>query len=311
MSVLVLAEHVRGQLREVTAELVRAARELRGPVAVAVVAPEPETLAAGLALEGVDEIVHVRAGDAGPEAHRRALEALVAERKPQVVLAGFTVSAIAFAPAVAAKLGLGFASDVHGLVYDGDTLVATRSFYAGKVNAELEFPTDAPVLLMLRPTAWPAATASSVPPRTSSLGLPPEPARIRHHEYVDAPPADVDIAASDLVLSIGRGIGEQENVELFERLATKMGAVLAASRPLVDAGWLPSACLVGQSGKTVRPKVYLAFGISGAVQHLAGMKGSDTVIAVNTDPKAAIFRVARYGAVADISDVAEELQQLF
>jgi electron transfer flavoprotein alpha subunit len=112
------------------------------------------------------------------------------------------------------------------------------------------------------------------------------------------------------LLSIGRGIGEQEAIPQFERLAEKLGAVLSVSRPLVDAGWMPNARQVGQSGKTVKPKVYLALGISGAVQHLAGMKASETIIAVNTDPEAAIFNVAHFGAVADLFDVAEELEKL-
>ena len=123
--------------------------------------------------------------------------------------------------------------------------------------------------------------------------------------------SDVDITQADFLLSIGRGIGDKENVEMFEELAEKMGATLSVSRPLVDAGWMPSSRQVGQSGKTVKPTVYLAFGISGAVQHLAGMKTAGTIIAVNTDPEAAIFNVAQYGAMADLFDVAEELEKLY
>ena len=126
----------------------------------------------------------------------------------------------------------------------------------------------------------------------------------------DAAVGDVDIATADFLLSIGRGIGGQEAIPQFEQLAEKLGAVLSVSRPLVDAGWMPNARQVGQSGKTVKPKVYLALGISGAVQHLAGMKASETIIAVNTDPEAAIFNVAHFGAVADLFDVAEELEKL-
>ena len=121
----------------------------------------------------------------------------------------------------------------------------------------------------------------------------------------------MDITQADFLLSIGRGIGDKENVEMFKELAEKMGATLSVSRPLVDAGWMPASRQVGQSGKTVKPKVYLAFGISGAVQHLAGMKTAGTIIAVNTDPEAAIFNVAQYGAKADLFDVAEELEKLF
>jgi electron transfer flavoprotein alpha subunit len=138
----------------------------------------------------------------------------------------------------------------------------------------------------------------------------PVASRARHRELREAAKGDVDITTAEFLLSIGRGIGEQENIAMFEELAEKIGATLAVSRPIVDAGWMPNARQVGQSGKTVKPKVYLAFGISGAVQHLAGMKTSETIIAVNTDPEAAIFDVAHYGAVADLFDVAEELTKL-
>ncbi|MHB1931350.1 MAG: electron transfer flavoprotein subunit alpha/FixB family protein, partial [Acidimicrobiales bacterium] len=130
---------------------------------------------------------------------------------------------------------------------------------------------------------------------------------VRHAAFEEAPQGDVDITTADFLLSIGRGIGEKDNVETFAKLAETMGATLSVSRPLVDAGWMPSSRQVGQSGKTVKPKVYLAMGISGAVQHLAGMKTSGTIIAVNSDPEAAIFRVAHYGAVLDLFEVAEEL----
>ena len=121
----------------------------------------------------------------------------------------------------------------------------------------------------------------------------------------------MDITAADFLLSVGRGVGEKENLGQFEGLAEKMGATLSVSRPLVDQGWMPNSRQVGQSGKTVKPKVYLALGISGAVQHLAGMKTSGTIIAVNTDPEAAIFNVAHYGAVADLFEIAEELDKLY
>jgi len=165
------------------------------------------------------------------------------------------------------------------------------------------------VLLLLRPTVWPPAAAGGSP-TVSEHALEAVQSRARHRELREAARGDVDITTADFLLSIGRGIGEQENIAMFEELAEKIGATLAVSRPIVDAGWMPNARQVGQSGKTVKPKVYLAFGISGAVQHLAGMKTSETIIAVNTDPEAAIFDVAHYGAVADLFDVAEELTKL-
>jgi electron transfer flavoprotein alpha subunit len=312
VSVLVVAEHLRGRVREVTAELVTAGRDL-GPVAVAVIARDPTPLVESVDLEGVDEIVTVAAGadEFENDTYQQALEALIAERKPRVVLLGFTVNAMGYAAAVAAKLGLGFASDVHGVRLEGESVVAIRSFYGGKVDGEVEFPGAETVILALRPTVWPPAAAAGSATVTS-FDLDLRPPRARHVEFIEpASDADVDITQADFLLSVGRGIGDADALPQLEQLASKMGAVLSVSRPLVDAGWMPSSRQVGQSGKTVKPKVYLALGISGAVQHLAGMKASGTIIAVNKDPEAAIFDVAHYGAVADLFDVVEELEKLY
>jgi electron transfer flavoprotein alpha subunit len=309
VSVLVVAEQLQGRIRDVTYELISAARELGGRVAVAVIGSEPASL--DVSREGVDEVVQVRVEQAEFEndVYQAALESLLAERQPEAVLLGFTVNAMGYAGATAAKLGLGFASDVFALARDGDSLLATRSFHGAKVHAELEFPAGQPVLLLLRPTVWPPAPPGGSPAVTEHA-LTPVDSRARHLEFREAAKGDVDITTADFLLSIGRGVGEQENIAQFEELADKLGATLAVSRPIVDAGWMSNARQVGQSGKTVKPKVYLAFGISGAVQHLAGMKTSETIIAVNTDPDAAIFDVAHYGAVADLFDVAEELTKL-
>jgi electron transfer flavoprotein alpha subunit len=310
--VLVVAEHLRGEVRDVTRELVTAGREL-GPVTVAVIARDPGPLAAACDLEGVAEIVTVAAGadEFEGDTYQQALEALIAERRPRAVLLGFTVNAMAYAAAVAAKLGLGFAADVHGVALEGDALVATRSFYGGKVDAEVEFPGAETVLLLLRPTTWPPAEGAGSATVTA-FPLEATAPRARHVEFVEAAAGtDVDISQADVLLSIGRGVGDRDAIEQFEELAARMGATLSVSRPLVDAGWVPASRQVGQSGKTVKPKVYLAFGISGAVQHLAGMKASGTIIAVNTDPEASIFGVADYGAVVDLFDVAEELEKLY
>jgi electron transfer flavoprotein alpha subunit len=312
MSVLVVAEHLQGQLRDITLELVTAARELEGPVAVAVIAKDPAAFDDVLGREGVEEIVHVavEADEFENDVYQAALEALIEDRRPDVVLLGFTINAMGYGPAVAAKLGLGFASDVFALARENAGLVVQRAFYGSKVHAELEFPQKETVLLLLRPTTWAPAEGSATP-TTTEFDAPAVESRARHREFVEVARGDVDITTSDFLLSVGRGIGEKENLPTFEELADKMGATLSVSRPIVDAGWMPNSRQVGQSGKTVKPKVYLALGISGAVQHLAGMKTSGTIIAVNTDPEAAIFNVAHYGAVADLFEVVEELERLF
>ena len=312
MSVLVVAEHIRGQVRDVTRELITAGRGL-GPVTVAVIARDPAALVDAVNIEGVEEIVTVQVAtdEFENDVYQAAVEALIASRQPRVTLLGFTVNSMGYGPAVAVKLGLGFSSDVHGVTLESDAVVATRSFYGSKVSAEVEFPSAESVLLLLRPTTWAPAEGPGGA-TVSSFEVPASRSRARHLEFVEpATSTDVDITQADFLLSIGRGIGEKENVEMLKDLAEKMGATLSVSRPLVDAGWMPASRQVGQSGKTVKPTVYLALGISGAVQHLAGMKASGTIIAVNTDPEAAIFNVAHYGARADLFDVAEELEKLF
>ena len=312
MSTLLVAEHIRGELRPVTLELVSAAKELDGPVAVAVIAKDPAPLAEAVNVDGVDEILTVQVDQEEFESdvYQQAIEAVIEAKQPQVVLLGFTVNSMGFGPALATKLGTGFASDVFGLAKEGDSLVATRAFYGSKVQAEVEFPGHDRVVLLLRPTAWPPAEgkgSAAAEALDVSIGA----SRARHQDFVEVATGDVDITTADFLLSVGRGIGDKENLPQFEELAEKMGATLSVSRPIVDQGWMPNSRQVGQSGKTVKPKVYLALGISGAVQHLAGMKTSGTIIAVNSDPEAAIFNVAHYGAVADLFEVAEELEKLY
>jgi electron transfer flavoprotein alpha subunit len=313
VSVLVVAEHLRGQVRPITLELVSAAKELGEETSVAVIAKDPAAVADQVDVEGVKEIVGVKVEQEEFEndVYCQAVEQLISDRSPDVVLVGFTVNAMGYAPALAAKLGIGFASDVFALRRDGDDLVAERSFYGSKVNAEVDFPGHDRVLLMIRPTAWPPAEGAGGAVE-AELEASISGSRARHVDFQEvAASGDVDITAADFLLSVGRGVGEKENLGQFEGLAEKMGATLSVSRPLVDQGWMPNSRQVGQSGKTVKPKVYLALGISGAVQHLAGMKTAGTIIAVNTDPEAAIFNVAYYGAVADPFEVADELEKLF
>jgi electron transfer flavoprotein alpha subunit len=311
VSVLIVAEHLRGELRPITLELVSAAQELEGPVAVAVIAKDPSALTDAVDVDGVYEILSVKVDQEEFEndVYQQAVEQLIEQREPQVILLGFTVNSMGYGPAVAAKLGLGFASDVFAVREEGG-LVATRAFYGSKVHAEVEFPGHDRVLLLLRPTAWPPAEGSGNA-KVEEVSVAISGSQARHKEFVDVATGDVDITTADFLLSIGRGIGDKENLAQFEELAGKMGATLSVSRPLVDQGWMPNSRQVGQSGKTVKPKVYLALGISGAVQHLAGMKTSGTIIAVNSDPEAAIFNVAHYGAVADLFEVAEALEKLY
>jgi electron transfer flavoprotein alpha subunit len=308
--VLVVAEARRGELRDVTFELIGAARGL-GSVSVAVIDHDPSRYRDRLAVDGVDSVLAVTTPQEHFEPHiaQRGLEALIEQEQPSVVLLGHTIDSLGFAPAVAVRGEHGFASDVTRVSSDGGDLVVVRSAYGGKLEAELDFPGRDTVLLLLRAGTFEPAAAGGGSPEwcevTVELGEP-------HSEHVDireVATGDVDITKADFLLSVGRGIEDKDNLEQFEELAERMGAILSVSRPLVDAGWVSNARQVGQSGKTVKPKVYLALGISGAVQHLAGMKNADTIIAVNSDPEAPIFNIAHYGVVADLFDIAGQLEQ--
>jgi electron transfer flavoprotein alpha subunit len=314
--ILVVAETRAGALRDVSFELVGAGRAVAQaagvPLQVAVVDAEPERFAEALSAEGVAELLLVRAPAPhfDPRFARTAIEALIAELDPDVVLMGHTVDALGVGPAVAAVGGLGFASDVVALRWE-DGLVACRGAYADKLVAELDFPGKPRVLALLRPGAFAPAEAGVQAGAVRELAVAAGEPSVEHAGYRE--PADdggVDITKADFLLSIGRGIEDADHLPRFEALAERIGAVLSVSRPLVDAGWASNARQVGQSGKTVAPRVYLALGISGAVQHVAGMRGAGTVIAVNTDPEAPIFNVADYAAVADLFEVADELERL-
>jgi electron transfer flavoprotein alpha subunit len=314
--ILVIAEARRGELREVSFELISAALQIKdqagGPLAVAIIDGEPRRHADALGSDGVDEVLAVKSPADDFEAHvvQRAVEGLIEQERPALILALHSIDALGFAPAVAAAGGLGFASDVISVRWE-DGPVAVRGAYGDKLAAEYDFPGKDCTLLLLRVGSFEAAEPGSggASVREVEIDGLADAARTEHLDYREVQDADVDITKADFLLSIGRGVEDKDNIERFEELAEKLGATLSVSRPLVDAGWMPSARQVGQSGKTVKPRVYLAMGISGAVQHLAGMRGAETIIAVNTDPEAPIFGVAHYGAVQDMFELADELEQ--
>jgi electron transfer flavoprotein alpha subunit len=311
--VLVVAEERRGEVREVSLELVEAGRRLvreaGGPLVVGLACADAAALAPQLDVEGVDEIVTIRTPREHFEAHvaEQALEALIADVDPAVVLLGHTIDALGYAPAVAARTGCGFATDALAVEWDGGP-VARRGAYGDRLVARVEFPGRERALVLLRTGSLdPATGAGAARTRALEVAFDESAIATEHRGYREAETGDVDITKAEFLLSVGRGIGDKDNLPQFEQLAEALGATLTVSRPIVDAGWMPSTRQVGQSGMTVKPKLYLALGISGAVQHLAGMRKADTIIAVNSDPEAPIFNVAHYGAVADLFDIAEAL----
>lgn len=325
--VLVVAELAGAEPRPTTIELIELARALRrqgaGPVRVALIGRDVDDAATAVAALGVDEAIVVGVPIPHFEAHvwQAALEALIAEHAPAVVLAAHSVDSLGFAAALAARGRHGFASDVTALSWSVGGLAASRGAYGERLVAELDFPGKDTVVVLTRAGAGFGAAAETGATSSDALAAAGAITRLdvelsgrertEHVELREPPRGDVDITQAELLLSIGRGIEDAERIPELRELASRMGATLSASRPLIDAGWIPPAQQVGQSGRTVAPKVYIALGISGAVQHLAGMSKSKTIIAVNSDPRAPIFGVAHYGAVADLFDVAAELERQF
>jgi electron transfer flavoprotein alpha subunit len=297
-------------------ELIGAAHALSaqgaGPVTVALVGHDAEGLAGALAVTGVEQVLAVPTPRPHFEAHvaQAAVEQLIAQRRPSLVLAGHTLDTLGFAPAVAARGSHGFASDVIAVSWHEHGALAQRPAYGEQLIAELDFPDRQTAILLLRPGAFlpVAKSAGDAAIERVELDLAGN-ARSEHVELREPPVGDVDIAKADFLLAIGRGVASAERIPELQRLATAIGATLAVSGPLVESGWASRALKVGQSGKTVAPRVYLALGISGAAQHLAGMSSSRTIVAVNSDPGARIFDIAHYGAVADLFDVAAELER--
>jgi electron transfer flavoprotein alpha subunit len=315
--VVVIAEQRRGELRPQSLELVAAAQGLRrdgDTVSVAVIGAAPEKFIPPLSLAGVDEIVTIKvaAAEFDPDTFEGAAAALIAQRKPDVVLVPHSVDSFGYAAALVARLGLGFATDVFDVRRIDGELVAVRGGYGQKVAVEVDFPGRSTVLLALRGNAF-KAPEQSASPRVTAVDAPAVAGRSQAREFIELPAGDdVDMTGAEFILTIGRGIGEEAKVAQFRELANTIGATLGCSRPIADAGWLPKSRQVGQSGKTASAcKLYIAMGVSGAIQHLAGMKHVSTIVAVNCDANASIFGVAKYGIVGDIFEVAEELRKIY
>ena len=311
--VLAVAEHRQGELRDISFELVTAAAELAGEtggdVHLAIISGDVDAYADALNLEGVDTIHTVEYGEEfNHNVYVQALEQLADELDPQYVLAPNSVNGLDYTPVLAQHLGVPLVTDAVALDAS-DGLTVTREFYKGKTQGGVAVDDDRAVVT-IREGEWDAPEAEGgaaveafdVDIDEDAIGT-----TVTGFEEVGA--GDVDISEADVLVSIGRGIEEEENLELIEDLADALGATISASRPIVDNGWLPQDRQVGQSGKKVTPKVYLAIGISGAVQHVAGMKGAETIIAINDDPSAPIYDIADYGIVDDLFDVVPALTE--
>lgn len=312
--VLAVAEHRQGDLRDVSLEVVSAGRQVAdaigGTLHVGVISGDVEGYADRLDREGVDVIHTIASGDEfNHDVYAGAVKALYEAIEPRYILTPNSVNGLDYAPALANRLDIPLVSDATGLDWNDDTLTATREMYGSKVETTVEVGSEE-AIVTIRSGEWPPAEGvGSAEIQSFDFELAEGERRSRVTGFEEVAGGDVDIAEADFLVSIGRGIEEEENLEIIEALVEATGATLSASRPVVDNGWLPKNRQVGQSGKQVTPDVYLAIGISGAVQHVAGMKGADTIIAVNTDPTAPIFDIADIGVVGDLFDVVPALTE--
>jgi electron transfer flavoprotein alpha subunit len=313
--VLAVTESRRGTLRDVSYEMVTAGRQLAddlgGELHLLVINGDVEGFADELNREGVDAVHTVDAGEEfNHDVYVQAIEAGCGELSPTALLMPNSVNGLDYAPAVAGSLDLPLVTDVVG--FDaGDGIEVTREQYGGKVETTYGIDADA-YALTIRPAEWPQAEGTG-DATIEAMDVEIDESRIGTtvNGFEEVAGGDVDITEADVLVSIGRGIEDEENLPLVEALADTLDATLSSSRPIVDNGWLPKNRQVGQSGKVVTPDVYIAIGISGAVQHVAGMKGSDTIIAINSDPNAPIFDLADYGIVDDLFEVVPELIEAF
>ena len=307
--ILVVMEQTAGAWHKMSWETLAGGQQLGKSLGqpVAAVVLGAGHLAAELATKAVQKVYsveHPLLADYTADAYTAALATLIGDLKPTMVLFPHTYQVRDFAPKLATRLDRVLLSDVVR-IHEGPVFV--RQLFQGKLNADMRPATPAPNLVSLQSGAYRADTleTGSAPVETivPTLAAPRQQPEPRFRESSRA----VDLTAADIIVSVGRGIKESENISLVETLAQALGAELAASRPICDNGWLPMERQVGSSGQTVAPKVYLAVGISGAIQHLVGMKGSKAIVAINKDPHAPIFEVADYGLVGDLFEIVPAL----
>jgi len=309
--ILVLVEHRDGTVTEGTFEILGRARELAlqaGGQAVAVLlAADAGPLAEQLGGISVLAIEDPAFGEFSPSAYQAALAPIVTERAPLLLLAPNTGVGMDVAGGLSGVIGLPLAAFASSIALEDGAPVVTCQLYAGKIEARVRFREGRGICTVVA-GAYPAS-AGRVPgqPTVETVAPPAVDRRVRFLRLIRPEAGDVDITREGILVSVGRGIGEQDNIELVEELAAALGGAVSSSRPIADAGWLPRTRQVGKSGLRVKPKLYLALGISGAPEHLEGMRDAELIVAVNTDPRAPIFGVAHFGAVADILDVVPAL----
>ncbi|MGA2218605.1 MAG: electron transfer flavoprotein subunit alpha/FixB family protein [Terracidiphilus sp.] len=321
-SILVVMEERQGRIANIGYEAIAAATQLAAQsgasVIAALIGADTEHHAAEVAARGVTKVIRVEhplLARYTADGFNLALQQLIQKESPTQVVLPHTYQVRDFAPALAARFGQTFISDVVaiGAAAENAGPVFTRQLMQGRLNAEYRAAGNGPTFISVQAGAFraesssPAAVSAAI--ETFAPAIEPAQIRVKPGEPFRGSSQTVDLASAQLIVSVGRGIKDAENIPLVQNLATALGAELAASRPICDNGWLSMDHQVGSSGQTVSPKLYLAVGISGAIQHLVGMKGSQCIVAINKDPDAPIFEVADYGIVGDLFEVVPALTE--
>ncbi len=311
----VVLEHREGRIGRISWEAVAAAQELGALLGLdlnaVLIGSETAPLAAEVAAKALARVVrleHPLLATYTADGYSLALEQLFRAEQPNYVVFPHTYQVRDYAPALAARLGQALIGDVTDI---GDGPVFRRQLMQGRLNGSYRHTGSGPCFISVQSGAFRAETAEAGAATIETIMPTIEPQQIRSRpgEPFRGSAQTVDLGSAPLIVSVGRGIKGEENIPLVQKLAAALGAELAASRPICDNGWLPMERQVGSSGQTVSPKLYVAVGISGAIQHLVGMKGSQCVVAINKDPDAPIFEVADYGIVGDLFEVLPALTE--
>jgi electron transfer flavoprotein alpha subunit len=320
--ILVFIEHKAGMLNKTSLEAIAAGQKLGGEtgqsLTAVVLGSGAQSLAQEIAAYDLARVVyvdHAQLADYTPDAYASAMEQVVRAADPQYVLMSHTYLVRDFAPKVAARFGKGLIGDCIRMSVDAGAVTFTRRIFLGKLDADVVSDGAAPLFATFQSGAFrpdqarkgSTAPIEEMPVDVGEVRMKPE---APFQEMKQA----VDLSKADVIVAVGRGIKSKENIALAEKLAEVLGGDLAASRPICDAEWLPIDRQIGSSGQTVAPKLYIALGISGAIQHLVGMKNSQTIVAINKDPEAPIFDIADYGIVGDLFEalpvLTEEIRKL-
>lgn len=310
--ILILAEHLKGEIADITYEMLgigrKLADELKVPLHSIVFGKEAESIATHL---GVSDLVFVlnnpQMDVPSPDIASNVLKNLIEQKAYSLVLIGGTNVSTGIGPKLSFRSGLPFVNFCRNIWVKDGTVGFTSQLFGGKILSDIGLPGNRGIVSIYPGSFASNAGKSDKKPPIEMLGLPAEEAKVVFKQYIEPEAGDVDITKQDILVSVGRGIANADNIAMAEELASMLGGAVCASRPVIDQGWLPLSRQVGKSGMTVKPKFYLSLGVSGAPEHVEGMKDSGLILAINTDPNAPIFSVAHYGICADLFDVIPPL----